>query len=386
MSQLIIANHSRQSSCSVLLSRTAEIMMLSSLLLLLSVTVSVMQCQPFTATISISDHYQLGERVTCKVTITNNQDADYYLLKRGTPLDAISTNIFSVSQEGDPVKFEGMLFQRTPPTQAEYVLIRAKSSMHSTIDVSQTYRLDKRLSYEVRLDSVLTYYQHNVSNSSHQHVSSEVQHFKMVGDETQYTLTQAEVLRRNASLIKTLDVDLSTFVKAGTYVTPAVAGTPKGTDIADTVNVYAAMYNILPTCYTAVDSNTRLYILNFGARYNAYVNKVKGAYYNIKNAVERYQFTFYFDGPECLKIKNVIAYTYHGSNMIYLCSLYRTEPSIKGENTKLGTVLHEFTHAVAYTEDITYGKSNCEYLARTQPDQAVNNADNYHYFTEELAQ
>lgn len=361
--------------------------MLSSLLLLLLSVVSAIQCQPFTVTISTSNHYQLGERVTCKVTITNNQDVDCYLLKRSTPLDAVGTNIFSVTQEeGASVEFEGMLFQRIPPTQDEYVLIRSKASVHSTVDLSQTYRLDKRSSYKVRLDSVWTYHQQDISNSSHQHVSSGVEHFKMVGDETRYTPTQAEALRRNALLIEALDVDFPEFVKAGKYVTPAIAGTPRGTDISDTLNVYAAMYNILPASYNAVDSNAALYRKYFGYPYKAYVDKVRGAYLNIKYAVERYQYTFYFDGPECLKIENVIAYTYHGSSVIYLCQLYRPEPAIKGVNTKLGTVLHEFTHAVAYTEDITYGDSSCEYLAKTQPDQAVNNADNYHYFTEYLAQ
>lgn len=89
----------------------------------------------------------------------------------------------------------------------------------------------------------------------------------MVGDEAHDTLTQAQVLRRNSSLIETLDLDLSAFVKAGKYVTPAIAGTPKDNDIAITLNVYAAMYNILPTSYYAVESKTGLYAQFFGYRY-----------------------------------------------------------------------------------------------------------------------
>lgn len=94
VTQLIVANHINQVAPFL----EAGVKMLSSLLLLLLSVVSAIQCQPFTATISTSDHYQLGEKVTCKVTITNDQNVDYYLLQRGTPLDAINTNLLGNSR------------------------------------------------------------------------------------------------------------------------------------------------------------------------------------------------------------------------------------------------------------------------------------------------
>ncbi len=345
-------------------------------------------CDPFLVTISTAKQYSSGEDVICKVTFTNTRDSDYYLLKRNTPLDEISSNIFSISEDGHSLNYDGLLYQRKPPTSEEYVLISAKSSISSAIDLSLFYPISKPGAlYSVNLESVITFYDHDASNTTFQHVVSNKGAFFLYGDRNGPRMTKAEVLRRNASLIEKLDIDLSSFAKAGGYRIPAMAGTPRGDDITRTVNVYAATYGVLPRSASAVDSNLQnLYTSVFGLRYSGYMDTVKGAYLNIQYAMEQYQFTIYFDGPECFKIKNVIAYTYKGSTVLYVCSLYRNEPDVKGTDTKLGTIVHELSHAVAYTDDIVYGKTNCLNLARSSPSQAIKNADNYHYFSEPLAQ
>lgn len=361
---------------------------MSSLLALFLVctSVSIIHCQPFTVSVATADYYEFGADVTCKVTITNSQSNDYYLLKRDTPLEPINNNIFSVTQGDNDINYDGLLYQRIMPTRDEYALVPAKSSIIVTVDLSHSYTFDAKDGYTVQLDTKLTYYQTADSNTSNQHIVSNREHFTMEGREANYRPTEAEELRKNISSIKTLDLDFSAFVKSGgAYVTPSMSGTPYGNDVQTTLIVYNAVYNVLATSYYAVDSNTKnLYSTWFGTRYSGYMSTVKGAYLNIKSAMEKYRYTMYFDGPECAKIKNVIAYTYKGSNVIYLCSLYRSEPATRGSNTKLGTVLHEFTHAVARTDDITYGQSNCAALARSQPDRAIQNADNYRCFTEPL--
>ena len=349
--------------------------------------IQLCHCHPFTVTITTASKYSLGQDVTCKVTITNNYDSNYYLLKRNTPFDEVSSDIFSVNEDGEILQYDGLLYQRKQPNSDEYKWIPAKSSISSEVDLSRSYSISKPGAvYRVNLESVFIY-KHDASNASFQHVISNQKTFVVNGESKSYKLTDAEGLRRNASLIKTLDLDFSSLVQAGSYRTPAMAGTPRGNDIQSTLNVYAASYGVLPKSYAAVDSNPQnLYGSVFGIRYSGYMDTVKGAYLNIKYAMERDQFTIYFDGPECLKIQNVIAYTYKGSRVLYVCSLYRNEPDIKGTNTKLGTIVHELTHAVAYTDDIIYGKTNCLNLARSNPDMAIKNADNYHYFSEPLAQ
>lgn len=361
---------------------------MSSLLILSLLSIfSGIQCHPFVVSISTVDYYKFGEDIACKATITNTHDVDYYLLKRGTPLEPINANIFSITLNGKDVEYDGLLYQRVLPTPDEYVLIPAKSSIGATVDLSCSYSFKAKGSYKVHLESTVIYYEQTASNVSQQHTLSNKEHFTIIGSEGNSKPTEAEELRKNTSSIKTLNLDLSAFVDAGGYIVPYMAGTPIGYDIQTTLSVYDAVYNILPKSYTAVDSNVRrLYETWFGIRYSGYMDTVKGAFLNIKRAMETYKYTMFFDGPECAKIANVIAYTYKGSQVIYLCSLYRSEPAVKGMNTKMGTVLHEFTHAVAFTDDITYGQSNCAALARSQPSNAIKNADNYRCFSEPLAQ
>ena len=78
-------------------------------------------------------------------------------------------------------------------------------------------------------------------------------------------------------------------------------------------------------------------------------------------------------------------YAYHATDTIYICDLYiNAEDS--GYNSKMGTMVHELTHAVSYTKDWVYEESNCLYEAKYYSSYAIQNADNYRYFTQQLEQ
>lgn len=54
--------------------------------------------------------------------------------------------------------------------------------------------------------------------------------------------------------------------------------------------------------------------------------------------------------------------------------------------TKEGTIVHELTHFrnVAGTEDHCYARSECAEMAERRPGKALENADSYQYFTEDV--
>ncbi|KAL9964457.1 hypothetical protein ACROYT_G028102 [Oculina patagonica] len=81
---------------------------------------------------------------------------------------------------------------------------------------------------------------------------------------------------------------------------------------------------------------------------------------------------------------NIFAYTSRGTRTIYLCSEYQRAPSLSGFDTKMSTIVHELTHALADTNDFEYGVSPCKTLAKSAPHLAANNGDNYAYFTASL--
>ncbi|KAF5387655.1 hypothetical protein D9615_000776 [Tricholomella constricta] len=86
----------------------------------------------------------------------------------------------------------------------------------------------------------------------------------------------------------------------------------------------------------------------------------------------------------------VIAYTVVSTTNIYYCDLFFKQVStiavcstttVAARNLRSGTTLHELTHAVAGTEDISYGCSADQELSDAQ---AVMNADNYNCFASQV--
>jgi hypothetical protein len=79
-----------------------------------------------------------------------------------------------------------------------------------------------------------------------------------------------------------------------------------------------------------------------------------------------------------------MAYTYAGSDTVYLCGPWFTAPAT-GADSKFGMFVHEWSHAAAGTADIVYGRAAARNLAKTRPQDAIGNADNLEYMVETLA-
>ncbi|KAF5376128.1 hypothetical protein D9615_007679 [Tricholomella constricta] len=86
----------------------------------------------------------------------------------------------------------------------------------------------------------------------------------------------------------------------------------------------------------------------------------------------------------------VIAYTVISTTNIYFCSIFFNEvpssslcsgTSVASRNVRGGTTLHELTHAVANTDDVTYGCAADQGLSDANQ---VRNADNYNCFTTQV--
>lgn len=64
------------------------------------------------------------------------------------------------------------------------------------------------------------------------------------------------------------------------------------------------------------------------------------------------------------------------------------EAASNGWDTTWGTIIHELTHfwISGSTDDHEYGRKHCLALAKSEPEKALQNADNYQYFVEEWVQ
>ncbi|KAJ2930413.1 hypothetical protein H1R20_g6691, partial [Candolleomyces eurysporus] len=88
----------------------------------------------------------------------------------------------------------------------------------------------------------------------------------------------------------------------------------------------------------------------------------------------------------------VIAYTVIATTNIYYCNIFFNEvpstslcsgTSVASRNVRGGTTLHEITHAVSGTDDVTYGCAADQALSDSRK---IINADNYNCFTTQVYQ
>lgn len=84
-----------------------------------------------------------------------------------------------------------------------------------------------------------------------------------------------------------------------------------------------------------------------------------------------------------------IAATYvnaRGDVEAWFCTAFFALPARVGFDTQAGTVVHELTHSIGHTTDIpgAYGVAGSQNLGTNRPSDAVENADNYEYYVEDL--
>jgi peptidyl-Lys metalloendopeptidase len=87
---------------------------------------------------------------------------------------------------------------------------------------------------------------------------------------------------------------------------------------------------------------------------------------------------------DCGCKQNYYAYVYPNQPYkIYLCKVFWQAP-LTGTDSKAGTLIHEMSHftVVAGTDDYVYGQTNAKNLAISDPNKAIDNADNHEYFAE----
>jgi len=77
---------------------------------------------------------------------------------------------------------------------------------------------------------------------------------------------------------------------------------------------------------------------------------------------------------------NLMGYTDLGS--LSVCPEFFNSKANEGYDSRFGTLIHEFSHMVADTDDHAYGTGDARRLALEHPAQATDNADNYQYFAE----
>lgn len=76
---------------------------------------------------------------------------------------------------------------------------------------------------------------------------------------------------------------------------------------------------------------------------------------------------------------------YAETGLVSVCPDFFRSPPRDAYDSQMGTLVHELSHALAHTEDHGYGPGDARRLAAQEPTKAIENADNFEYFTEAVS-
>ena len=330
--------------------------------------------------------YKSSDDKPLEFELTNRGDEDVHVLTWYTPLEGLWSDCLAVTRDGQRVPYDGPLAKRGQPTEKDYVLVPAGQTVSSSFDLHRAYDVSVPGQYDVALDTEVQDY---VTAEGDAALNAKLGDAERVtakqplrGGETQFVVepdgghlpTDGEYVRKSEESKKTGD--------AGAAEAEEMAG-PKDPEFnggsaaqqAQTKQAHADGYALAVAALAALADNAQ-YKEWFGTHTAQRLQSVRDHYTKVRDAMQTTTFTYDLTGSGCGS--SVYAYTFKGTTTVWMCDLFWSAPAV-GTDSKAGTVLHELTHAIARTDDITYGQPNCRQLAVNNPDQAVQNADSHEY-------
>lgn len=300
-----------------------------------------------------------------RFTMRNPSDKAVKVLKWQTPFFGVDGNLFSIHVGGQEVAYTGRLIKRGEPTARDYMTLRPGESRSVEIDLSAYYDFAKSGQYEVRYDEFL------FDNGGRAKRVNSTPTIMWVDGNDQFLPSRAED-----------DPYFGLGVKA-------IGVTPKFTKCT------TSQQSQLVTALNSADAyaaNAKSYFgshsaSNITARYTTWFGAVTASRYNTAtNHFDAIQAAFATKpiNINCGCKKQYYAYVYPTQPYnIYVCRAFWNAPNT-GTDSRAGTLIHEMSHfnVVAGTDDHVYGQSGAKSLAISNPDNALDNADNHEYFSE----
>ena len=341
----------------------------------------------FSASIECSPRYKTTSKTKCKFHLKNNDQQDYSVLKWGTPLDGMTSDCLAATCNKKKLEYDGVYMKRGTPGPEQFLHIGAGETLSKAFDMSEAYDMTKAGKYTIKIDSYIEYTVGNVkgmndlSKSQIQkkivHLSSPAVSFQIVGgSSSRGTLGQKARFLEKRNQFSRNGVSKASQNRDNSLLDPIINGASAELKTA-TETAHGAAFNNIESAITETSNNGQRVKTWFGEGSASDANDV---FTTMSSILKRDTITYDLYKTGCSS--GTYAYTYKGSRKVYLCKLYDDAETQSGFDNKMGIIIHELSHALAYTDDIVYGQSACKQLARTKPSDAVKNADNFEYFVE----
>ena len=320
--------------------------------------------------------------VACSFVFTNNGKEDLYLLKRETPIEGLFSPFIDVSlHNSEPIPYQGIIAYRLPPTKNDFVLLKVGESISATVEITDVFNIDTDGLYIIRYSKPLQYL--------------------TVDDMILQSMDELKELTVHKSVYVFLE-DTQLLVKPKEPEEPKLGHTVHVQDCAsanfvvdtkekimDTLNAHKRLCSQVEVAKGRVGPNDALYKKWFGAYTSDRAKEVTETYERIKTGLTGRTVSYVDDFNSWLCVScGAVAYTKRvyppqPYTVVYFCKIYYDYP-VYCDGDKFNkelVLLHEWSHAFGYKDDIKYGSKLCQDLAKNDPDKAVTNSDSYafHY-------
>ena len=310
-----------------------------------------------------------------EVVVTNISRKTARIPSWQLPSAADQSNLFAISHDGEQVRYEGMLAKRGVPTAADFKILRPGQSDRAVIDLGVNYDLSKVGNYTVTYAAPLQYASMSGGNMLKQSNGSamvaQAAPIRMWVD----GMSAKRFLRQPPATSKG---SASTTVVNGVTFSgcSATQTTQAGQAVVD-----ARGYTANAKGYLNAGTTGPRYTTWFGAYTSTRYSTAKQHFTSIDTAMNQSGGQIKIN---CACSGSEYAHVYANRPYeIFVCKAFWPAPA-KGTDSKAGTLIHEMSHftVVAGTNDWVYGQTAAKNLANTNPDNALNNADNHEYFAE----
>ncbi|KIY71347.1 zincin [Cylindrobasidium torrendii FP15055 ss-10] len=294
--------------------------------------------------------------------ITNNNSDDVKVLKYGTILDSLPTRSFTVTKDGAEVPFTGVKVS-AQLNDAAYATIPAGESVTVSHKVADIYDFASagtgKFSFTPKTELNVGDSAASASDLAKVSVSSQAIEVEVTSDVAKRAYKRATPTCSDSSQLSFIDASYTEAKELASISSDYVSSNGASDSLFSSYfssNSVSSVTGILDAVSGENDSSRTL------------------------SCVDEYDVC---DG-------NVIAYTLIATTDIYFCDIFFDEvdtPSlctgttVASRNIRGGTTLHELTHAVADTDDVTYGCAADQALSASQQ---ISNADNFNCFTTQV--
>jgi len=327
--------------------------------LLVSSVASAAKGGPVVSLSITQSDFAAEEDVLVTVTIFNPTRHTVRLLKWYTPAEGVEEALFTVTRDGQKVRYLGPVYKRPPITGKDYVTLKAGESLVQTVNLGEYYDLSVSGEYEIAYD-VSSFNLYNEKGNA----------FK-------------ENLKSDA---------ISAKVTGRKKPPPPPDPDPGDTVFSSCTDEQQAILLDARTAASGLAANSGSYLLdhnetNIGPRYTTWFGVYdEGRYGTVTTHFNAISYAMVNAGItfNCKCKQPYFAYVYPSDPYkIYVCKVFWQVP-LTGTDSQAGTLIHEMSHfdVVAATDDYVYGQTGAMELAITNPENAVNNADSHEYFAE----